>query len=212
MNIKWYRCRWSVRWTGRRSVLDACPTDTERRGCGGRPGWRVVRHLELAARTQRVRHLAAQVTRQRDGTRNQRERRRTSEGQIPRSKGAATTSRLHAHQLLPHHHWYETNAMPWVLLYSALPLFVPLCLTRSVFNGNFNNIYFSRFLHVANNFNYSSKTAALITKSIAKFYCNGEVFFVFTDLKSYDSGEIVCRIPDQLEVAKNFTVLGKLTL
>jgi len=32
---------------------------------------------------------------------------------------------------------------------------------------------------------------------------------LISDLKSYDSGEIVCRIPDQLEVVKNFTVLGK---
>jgi len=38
--------------------------------------------------------------------------------------------------------------------------------------------------------------------------CVGEIF-VFADVKSYDSGEIVCRIPDQLEVVKNFTVLGK---
>jgi len=36
------------------------------------------------------------------------------------------------------------------------------------------------------------------------------MFCVFTDLRSYDSGEIVCRIPAQLEVVKNFTVLGKL--
>jgi len=30
------------------------------------------------------------------------------------------------------------------------------------------------------------------------------------DVKSCDSGQIVCRIPDQLEVVKNFTVLGEL--
>ena len=34
-------------------------------------------------------------------------------------------------------------------------------------------------LLLATNFNYSFKTAALATKSIAKFYCNGEVFFCF---------------------------------
>jgi len=37
------------------------------------------------------------------------------------------------------------------------------------------------------------------------YVCRGS-----TDVKSCDSGEIVCRIPDQLEVVKNFTVLGKL--